>query len=676
MNCLSIDLGTCFSCMCYMDNNNIEYVKYNNSILIPSIVNYNKDIIFYGLKRLIGKKYNEINPDNYEYKIETNKNKDILIRVDDDTTVSIEKLYILLLKKLKDIAESYSKKTFKNCIITIPNKYNELQRHLIINIAQSVGLNCDKILAEAVAVAIAYNYTKNINGNILIYDIGGFTTDVTKLCYSSNTMDDNLLENTVIYDVLEIYGDECGGIEFDKVISKYYNWTLDKSRKYKESININSPQQEKNLFLSIIKDLIEKVIDNIINNILLDDVECIVLSGGGSKIYGLYERLKLLTNKNIIQVEDPKTITAKGALVYMNGSNDGNIILLDKLPLSIGIEDYQGNMITYFYRHSLYPCCATKTFTNYNNSNIINLRVFEGERKKVSNNKLLGEFVITLPYNCVQNTLQLDIKIDIDKNNLLKIDCVEKNLKLKIEFNFIKDCNNFNNEELNIMLLCSKIDLENNLINTLVDTYNNFSKFYFDKTYKTKLIPETAWYDVMYEEIDEEIIYNYAYYNDDENNVEIYEDEKPTYFELLISKVDIGDKNIDNRIEWLKDTIEKINEWLKVLDNKVYYENNSSNDDKNKAINLYNNLLEYPEEYIKYFDLNKYINNVKIENFNNVNYTKNFIDSIYNYKLLYKNYFELLINKHKLNIDNYVLDDELRNWINNIELINSLINNN
>jgi len=621
---ISIDLGTTNSCICYLgEENKIEFIKYKDKELIESIIEYKKGIIFYGLKKLIGKKINEIDVNIFEYKIVSNKNNDIFIKIDNEI-LSIEKLYLLYLNKLKNIAENYTQRKFKKCILTMPNKYTDKQREILVEILKNIGLQCIKLISEPIVVAIYYGITnkKNYDKKLLIYDLGGGTLDITKLNYDADN----------IYDIEETYCKNIGGLDFDIEISKYKNINITKAREYKETIK-NNTKEEKDIYNKIIKNLMKEIIENMFEEINLSDIDKIILSGGGSKMYLVNEKIKELTEKEIIELENKyeKKAVAYGAMLFYKLNNmERNLILLDKIQMSIGIETIDGKMNFFMTKNTNYPTCILKKFTITETSDQCDINIYQGEYTEAKKNKLIGIVVFKLNNIIEKNKAVISIELEIDINGILHIKCSEKKTNSLLNYVFKKDNVEISNNEIELMEYSNNLDKENTLINELMDLYYKLEK-------KINLT-ETIFYTYNYNNNDLEISKN----NHDSNILKLM-------INYLDNEKNILQKELDNELNIFKHKNKK-EQFTETLDLLEIIKNTL------KKLALYN------DDVIEFKNLNTFIKSIDIEKINTLEYT-NILYRITEFKSMYKTEVEDIIKElKKLN------DKEIQNKINIINL--------
>ncbi len=482
---LGVDLGTTFSAMATIEGGQPKIIENaEGERTTPSVTAFSKtgerltgilarrqaitnpQNTIYSVKRLIGRKFSDPivqkDKDLLSYEIKESANGGVEIKMG-ERWYKPQEISAMILQKLKVDAEAKLGEKITDAVITCPAYFDDSQRKATKDAGEIAGFNVKRVINEPTAAALAYGLDKKKDQEIVVYDFGGGTFDISILDVTPETIEvkgtggdthlggDDFDQKIMDWVIESFKRDENIDLHKDPLALQRIKEAAEKAKKELSStmqVEINLPfitsgaSGPKHLSYSLSRSKLEELVDDYIKESIdltkktikecklkVSDIEEIVLVGGQTRMPKIQEEVKKLFGKAPNKEINPDEVVAIGAAVQAGiiGGEMKDVLLLDVTPLSLGIETLGGVNTVLISKNTTVPIAKSQIFsTAAENQTSVEIHVLQGERPMSTDNKSLGRFILDGIPSAPRGIPQIEVIFDIDANGILNVTAKDK----------------------------------------------------------------------------------------------------------------------------------------------------------------------------------------------------------------------------------------------------------
>lgn len=483
---IGIDLGTTNSAVAIIEAGQpkiIENIEGNRTT--PSVVSVNKngersvgqiakrqavtnpENTVYGVKRFMGHSFTdkEVQSDipRVAYKIKKGDNDSVLITLGGKDSRP-EEISAMILQKIKADVEAKLGETITEAVITVPAYFNDTQRQATIAAGKIAGLDVKRIIPEPTAAALAYGFNSTKNEKIAVYDFGGGTFDISILEVGDGVVEVKSVDGDshlggrdidqkfVQYIAAEFKKDQGIDVSTDPLALQRLDEAAEKAKhelstQVETEINLpfitSGSDGPKHLVVKVTRAKLEEISKEFIDRSIeitkkaieaspfkKEEINEIIMVGGQTRMPAIVEAVKALFGKEPNRSINPDEVVALGAAVQagvLQGDLGKEILLLDVIPLSLGIETMGGVSTALVAKNATIPTSASQVFsTAADNQTSVEIHITQGERPMASDNKSLGRFILDGIPPAPRGMPQVEVTFDVDANGVLNVTAKDK----------------------------------------------------------------------------------------------------------------------------------------------------------------------------------------------------------------------------------------------------------
>lgn len=482
---IGIDLGTTNSAVAIIEGGNPKIVEnIEGARTTPSIVSIakngdrlvgllakrqavtNPENTIYGIKRFMGHNFEdpEVQKDlkNSSFKIQKGKDGGVEVMIG-DKWMRPEEVSAMILGKIKADVEAKLGEKITEAVITVPAYFNDAQRKATKDAGAIAGLDVKRIINEPTAAALAYGFNKKKNEKVVVYDFGGGTFDVSVLEIGDDVIevkstdgDSHLggrdIDHKIIGWIAEEFKKTSGvDVRNDKLALQRLDEAAEKAKielstAVETEINIpfitSTAEGPQHLLLKMTRAQLESIADEYISRSIeitkkalatsgftMNDIHEIIMVGGQTRMPKIVEEVKKVFGKTPNLSINPDEVVALGAAVQAGvlAGDVRDVLLLDVIPLSLGIETLGGVATKLVERNTTIPASKSQIFsTAADNQTSVEIHIVQGERPMASDNKFLGRFILDGVPPAPRGIPQVEVTFDVDANGILNVKAMEK----------------------------------------------------------------------------------------------------------------------------------------------------------------------------------------------------------------------------------------------------------